>query len=101
MSRDRWAATCEEQQREATCSRKHLQHARPRLAPQLGRASFGRTSLWRLPAALELLVHHRVSGLPVVDNNNVVLGVVSDFDLLSLDLAGGWGTLQRSVLVDG
>ena len=35
--------------------------------------------------ALELLVAHRVSGLPVVDDSSVVVGVVSDYDLLHLD----------------
>lgn len=38
--------------------------------------------------ALELLVEHRISGLPVVDANNIVVGVVSDFDLLALDVLG-------------
>lgn len=31
---------------------------------------------------------HKVSGLPVVDINNVVVGVVSDFDLLALETFG-------------
>lgn len=35
--------------------------------------------------ALELLVSNKVSGLPVVDADNVVVGVVSDFDLLPLE----------------
>ena len=40
----------------------------------------------RLPgAALELLVRSRVTGLPVVDEDDVVVGVVSDYDLLALD----------------
>uniref|UniRef100_A0A7S0RWE5 CBS domain-containing protein n=1 Tax=Chlamydomonas leiostraca TaxID=1034604 RepID=A0A7S0RWE5_9CHLO len=38
--------------------------------------------------ALELLVAHKITGLPVVDVNNVVVGVVSDFDLLALDTVG-------------
>lgn len=38
--------------------------------------------------ALELLVTHRVSGLPVVDGNNVCVGIVSDFDLLALETFG-------------
>lgn len=41
-----------------------------------------------LDEALELLVLHKVSGLPVVDENNVVVGVVSDFDLLPLEALG-------------
>ncbi|GLC44307.1 hypothetical protein PLESTB_000763800 [Pleodorina starrii] len=39
-------------------------------------------------AALELLVQHRITGLPVVDAENRVVGVVSDFDLLALDAVG-------------
>ncbi|KAL6785157.1 hypothetical protein ACKKBG_A02680 [Auxenochlorella protothecoides x Auxenochlorella symbiontica] len=35
--------------------------------------------------ALELLVNHRITGLPVVDQNNSIVGVVSDFDLLALE----------------
>ena len=38
-----------------------------------------------LCAALELLVEFHVTGLPVVDVHNVVVGVVSDFDLLALE----------------
>ncbi|GIL95813.1 hypothetical protein Vretimale_1755 [Volvox reticuliferus] len=39
-------------------------------------------------SALELLVQHRITGLPVVDGDNRVVGVVSDFDLLALDAVG-------------
>ncbi|EIE19786.1 cystathionine beta-synthase [Coccomyxa subellipsoidea C-169] len=39
--------------------------------------------------ALELMVKHRVSGLPVLDESNRVVGVVSDYDLLSLDAVSG------------
>ncbi|GIL59366.1 hypothetical protein Vafri_14249, partial [Volvox africanus] len=39
-------------------------------------------------SALELLVQHRITGLPVVDAENRVVGVVSDFDLLALDAVG-------------
>jgi len=39
-------------------------------------------------AALEQLVQHRVTGLPVVDAHGVVVGVVSDYDLLALDTLG-------------
>ncbi|PUZ70009.1 hypothetical protein GQ55_2G183900 [Panicum hallii var. hallii] len=35
--------------------------------------------------ALELLVQHRISGFPVVDDNWKLVGVVSDYDLLALD----------------
>ena len=38
-----------------------------------------------LPAALELLVANRVTGLPVCDGEGKVVGVVSDFDLLALE----------------
>jgi len=37
-------------------------------------------------AALELVVDKRITGLPVVDEDNKVVGVVSDFDLLAIDL---------------
>ncbi|TVU03151.1 hypothetical protein EJB05_44373, partial [Eragrostis curvula] len=40
--------------------------------------------------ALELLVQHRISGFPVIDDNWNLVGVVSDYDLLALDsLSGG------------
>lgn len=35
--------------------------------------------------ALEMLVEHKISGLPVIDDDLRVVGVVSDFDLLSLE----------------
>jgi len=35
--------------------------------------------------ALELIVEKKITGLPVVDENNKVIGVVSDFDLLAID----------------
>ena len=34
---------------------------------------------------LELLVQHRITGMPVVDKRNKLVGVVSDYDLLALD----------------
>ncbi|KAG7671242.1 putative CBS domain-containing protein CBSX2, chloroplastic [Nannochloris sp. 'desiccata'] len=37
-----------------------------------------------LDDALEMLVEHHVTGLPVVDENYICVGVVSDFDLLAL-----------------
>lgn len=37
--------------------------------------------------ALNLIVDHRITGMPVVDSDGKVVGVVSDFDLLALDLA--------------
>lgn len=36
-------------------------------------------------AALELLVSHNVTGLPVVDSENRVVGVVSDYDMMALE----------------
>ena len=36
-------------------------------------------------AALELLVSNAVTGMPVLDDDGVVVGVVSDYDLLSLE----------------
>ncbi|BDA46835.1 probable inosine-5'-monophosphate dehydrogenase [Coccomyxa sp. Obi] len=39
--------------------------------------------------ALELMVKYRISGLPVLDDNDRVVGVVSDYDLLSLDAVSG------------
>lgn len=39
-------------------------------------------------SALESLVQFKITGLPVVDDHNVVVGVVSDFDLLALDTLG-------------
>ncbi|KAL6854547.1 hypothetical protein ACP4OV_019109 [Aristida adscensionis] len=35
--------------------------------------------------ALELLVQHRISGFPVIDDDWKLVGVVSDYDLLALD----------------
>lgn len=40
-------------------------------------------------AALELLVEHRITGLPVVDDDGKVVGVVSDYDMLTLDNVSG------------
>ena len=34
--------------------------------------------------ALELLIEHRISGAPVVDEHNHIVGVVSEADLISL-----------------
>jgi CBS domain-containing protein len=38
-----------------------------------------------LDDALELIVANEITGLPVVDERNRVVGIVSDFDLLALD----------------
>jgi len=37
--------------------------------------------------ALELIVEHRITGMPVVDAEGKVVGVVSDYDLLALDMS--------------
>lgn len=36
-------------------------------------------------AALEILVENHITGLPVVDDENRVVGIISDFDLLALE----------------
>ncbi|KAH7366052.1 hypothetical protein KP509_18G061000 [Ceratopteris richardii] len=41
--------------------------------------------------ALEMLVYNRITGLPVVDDDGKLIGVVSDFDLLALDSISGRG----------
>lgn len=41
-----------------------------------------------LKQAAHLLVEHRISGLPVVDNESRVLGVVSEADVLPKEAAG-------------
>ncbi|GJP32697.1 hypothetical protein CLOM_g17298 [Closterium sp. NIES-68] len=42
--------------------------------------------------ALELLVEHRITGMPVVDEGGRLVGVVSDYDLLALDSISGVGS---------
>jgi len=37
--------------------------------------------------ALDLIVKHRITGLPVVDEEGKVVGVVSDYDLLAMDMS--------------
>ncbi|CAM0950670.1 unnamed protein product [Alopecurus aequalis] len=41
--------------------------------------------------ALEMLVNNRISGFPVIDDNWMLVGVVSDYDLLALDSMAGCG----------
>jgi CBS domain-containing protein len=41
-----------------------------------------------LKEAARLLVEHRISGVPVVDNQNHVVGVVSEADVLAKEVAG-------------
>jgi CBS domain-containing protein len=38
-----------------------------------------------LDDALELIVQNEITGLPVVDDQNRICGIISDFDLLALD----------------
>lgn len=45
--------------------------------------------------ALETLVESRISGFPVVDDDGKLVGLVSDYDLLALDIISGNG-LQLS-----
>ena len=40
---------------------------------------------WVRGAALEMLVNRKVTGLPVVDAEGRVVGVVSDYDMLALE----------------
>eukprot|EP00252_Welwitschia_mirabilis_P016900 TRINITY_DN37645_c0_g1_i1.p1 TRINITY_DN37645_c0_g1~~TRINITY_DN37645_c0_g1_i1.p1 ORF type:complete len:244 (+),score=43.50 TRINITY_DN37645_c0_g1_i1:379-1110(+) len=44
--------------------------------------------------ALEALVTNRITGLPVVDNDWTLVGVVSDYDLLALDSISGAGRAE-------
>lgn len=43
----------------------------------------------------ELLGKHRISGLPVVDDDGKVIGVISETDLLYRQAAQGWDAPQR------
>ena len=45
--------------------------------------------------ALELLVSNRITGLPVVDHAGVVVGVVSDWDMLPLGACHSWIAIDR------
>ncbi|XP_024521536.1 CBS domain-containing protein CBSX1, chloroplastic isoform X2 [Selaginella moellendorffii] len=44
--------------------------------------------------ALKLLVDNRITGLPVIDEDGKLVGVVSDYDLLALDSISGKPELQ-------
>uniref|UniRef100_A0A0D6QYQ5 CBS domain-containing protein n=1 Tax=Araucaria cunninghamii TaxID=56994 RepID=A0A0D6QYQ5_ARACU len=44
--------------------------------------------------ALESLVEHRVTGLPVIDDDWKLVGVVSDYDMLALDSISGAGRTE-------
>lgn len=47
--------------------------------------------------ALEALVDHRITGLPVVDDDWKLVGVVSDYDLLALDSISGAGRTETGL----
>eukprot|EP00898_Chlorokybus_atmophyticus_P000664 jgi/Chlat1/1599/Chrsp124S01857 len=53
------------------------------------RAPLSATPEMTVEEALELLVKSKITGLPVVDENLCVVGVVSDYDLLALDEISG------------
>ena len=46
--------------------------------------------------ALELMVEHSISALPVVDAAGAMIGIVSDFDLLALENLGGFSDGEGS-----
>uniref|UniRef100_A0A804NQ45 CBS domain-containing protein n=2 Tax=Zea mays TaxID=4577 RepID=A0A804NQ45_MAIZE len=48
-------------------------------------------------AALEMLVKHRISGFPVIDDDWNLVGVVSDYDLLALDTISGAGPAEADI----
>ncbi|KAJ8572378.1 hypothetical protein K7X08_008889 [Anisodus acutangulus] len=50
--------------------------------------------------ALEMLVEKRVTGLPVVDDDWKLVGVVSDYDLLALDSISGAGQADTNLFPD-
>ncbi|CAL9104438.1 unnamed protein product, partial [Musa textilis] len=47
--------------------------------------------------ALEMLVEHRITGFPVIDDDWNLVGVVSDYDLLALDSISGSGRADTSM----
>nr|XP_029121955.1 CBS domain-containing protein CBSX1, chloroplastic isoform X1 [Elaeis guineensis] len=47
--------------------------------------------------ALEMLVEHRITGFPVIDDDWTLVGVVSDYDLLALDSISGSGRNDTSM----
>ena len=67
-----------------------LRHARERLASQIPVRDVMTTTVVTvkketdLHEAARLLSDHRISGMPVVDNENRVVGVVSEADILTL-----------------
>ncbi|XP_062195449.1 CBS domain-containing protein CBSX1, chloroplastic-like isoform X1 [Phragmites australis] len=47
--------------------------------------------------ALEMLVDHRITGFPVIDDDWNLVGVVSDYDLLALDSISGTGLPEADI----
>ncbi|XP_066353313.1 CBS domain-containing protein CBSX1, chloroplastic-like [Miscanthus floridulus] len=47
--------------------------------------------------ALEMLVKHRITGFPVIDDDWNLVGVVSDYDLLALDSISGAGPAEADI----
>ncbi|KAM7252491.1 hypothetical protein ACFE04_024374 [Oxalis oulophora] len=47
--------------------------------------------------ALEMLVENRITGFPVIDDNWNLVGLVSDFDLLSLDSISGQARAENDI----
>uniref|UniRef100_A0A0E0EK49 CBS domain-containing protein n=1 Tax=Oryza meridionalis TaxID=40149 RepID=A0A0E0EK49_9ORYZ len=47
--------------------------------------------------ALEMLVEHRITGFPVIDDEWNLVGVVSDYDLLALDSISGNGLAEADI----
>lgn len=47
--------------------------------------------------ALEALVEHRITGFPVIDDNWILVGLVSDYDLLALDSISGSAQTDTSM----
>ncbi|KAJ4748108.1 Inosine-5'-monophosphate dehydrogenase [Rhynchospora pubera] len=47
--------------------------------------------------ALEMLVEHRITGFPVIDDDWKLVGVVSDYDLLALDSISGTGQADADI----
>lgn len=50
--------------------------------------------------ALEALVEKRITGFPVIDDDWILVGVVSDYDLLALDSISGGSQSNASVFPD-
>ncbi|XP_054786041.1 CBS domain-containing protein CBSX1, chloroplastic-like [Prosopis cineraria] len=50
--------------------------------------------------ALEALVNNRISGLPVIDDDWNLVGVVSDYDLLAIDSISGGSQCETSMFPD-